>query len=380
MRGTTVRFQQQLARVRIEHRPLRFLEDESVVSFEPPHHSNQNHSTHLLVQLPRPHPVSPDMFRNSYDGDNTTIAPTGRLHQVEYALEAVKQGSAVVGMRSKTHAVLVALKRAPSELAAHQHKLLSIDSHIGIGFAGLTNDARVLSNYMRQLALSSRIVYSRPLPLSRIAGSLADRAQLNTMEYGRRPYGVGFLIIGHDAKGPHLYEFSPVGTCFEYHAMSLGARSQSAKTYLERKLDEYKDEEDVDKLVLHALSALRETLQQGKEVSTTSMRERGSEICSLTGTFTLLLLQQLEASSLSVALVGPGSHLSPAERLATGHSAEKFRIIEGDELKTNYLDKMEVRKGATNVNAPSAAEAGAAGDPSSGTQAAATDDVQMQDQ
>ncbi|PWN24106.1 N-terminal nucleophile aminohydrolase [Microstroma glucosiphilum] len=212
------------------------------------------------------------MFRNSYDSDATVISPQGRLHQVEYALEAVKQGSAVVGLRSKKHAVLVALKRAPSELASHQQKLLSIDSHLGIGFAGLTNDARVLSNYMRQLALSSRIVYARPLPLSRIAGSLADRAQLNTIEAGRRPYGVGFLIIGHDGLGPHLYEFSPVGTCFEYHAMSLGARSQSAKTYLERRLDEYKDEEDLEKVVLHGLYALRETLQQGKEVS---VRSRG---------------------------------------------------------------------------------------------------------
>lgn len=119
--------------------------------------------------------------------------------------EAVKQGSAVVGLRSKTHSVLVALKRAPSELAEHQQKLLTIDSHMGIGFAGLTNDARVLSNWMRQLALSSRMTYSRPLPLSRVAGALADRAQLNTMEYGRRPYGVGFLVAGYDALGPHLY-------------------------------------------------------------------------------------------------------------------------------------------------------------------------------
>lgn len=34
----------------------------------------------------------------------------GRLHQVDYALEAMKQGSATVGVKSKTHAVLVALK------------------------------------------------------------------------------------------------------------------------------------------------------------------------------------------------------------------------------------------------------------------------------
>ena len=50
------------------------------------------------------------MFRNQYDSDITTWSPQGRLHQIEYALEAVKQGSAVVGIQSKDAAVLVALK------------------------------------------------------------------------------------------------------------------------------------------------------------------------------------------------------------------------------------------------------------------------------
>ena len=39
------------------------------------------------------------------------------LLKVEYAMEAVKQGSATVGVKSNTHAVLVALKRASSELS-----------------------------------------------------------------------------------------------------------------------------------------------------------------------------------------------------------------------------------------------------------------------
>jgi hypothetical protein len=37
-------------------------------------------------------------------------SPQGRIFQVEYAAEAVKQGSVVVGIASKTHAVLVAIK------------------------------------------------------------------------------------------------------------------------------------------------------------------------------------------------------------------------------------------------------------------------------
>lgn len=38
------------------------------------------------------------------------MSTQGRIHQIEYAMEAVKQGSATVGLKSKTHAVLVALK------------------------------------------------------------------------------------------------------------------------------------------------------------------------------------------------------------------------------------------------------------------------------
>lgn len=37
-------------------------------------------------------------------------SPQGRVFQVEYAQEAVKQGSVVVGIVSKTHVVLAAIK------------------------------------------------------------------------------------------------------------------------------------------------------------------------------------------------------------------------------------------------------------------------------
>jgi 20S proteasome subunit alpha 6 len=53
------------------------------------------------------------MFRNNYDNDSVTFSPQGRIFQVEYASEAVKQGSVVVGLVSKTHAVLAAIKASP---------------------------------------------------------------------------------------------------------------------------------------------------------------------------------------------------------------------------------------------------------------------------
>ncbi|KAI8335075.1 nucleophile aminohydrolase, partial [Chlamydoabsidia padenii] len=206
------------------------------------------------------------MFRNQYDNDVTTFSPQGRIHQVEYAVEAVKQGSAAIGLRSNEHVVLLALKRSSGELASYQKKLIKIDDHMGIGIAGLTSDARVLSNFMRTEAMKSKMLYDRPLPVQRIVYSIGDKAQVNTQQYGRRPYGVGLLVSGYDETGPHLFECSPSGTVFEYHAMSIGARSQSAKTYLENNFDAFSNA-TLKELVRHGLQALRDTLQQDKELN-----------------------------------------------------------------------------------------------------------------
>lgn len=206
------------------------------------------------------------MFRNNYDNDSVTFSPQGRIFQVEYAQEAVKQGSVVVGIVSKTHAVLAAIKRNAEELSSYQKKVIPIDTHYGIALAGLASDARVLSNFMRQQSLSSRLTYDRPILLSDITSRIADRAQTNTQQYGRRPYGVGLLIAGVDARGPHLFEFQPSGVTQEMVACGIGARSQMARTYLERNLDEFEGSSR-EELIKHALRALKESLAQDKELT-----------------------------------------------------------------------------------------------------------------
>jgi len=286
------------------------------------------------------------MFRNSYDSDATTFSPQGRLHQVEYALEAVKQGSAAVGLRSDTHVVLLALKRSTGELASYQKKLIRIDDHIGIAIAGLTSDARVLSNFMRQQAMTERMLHARPIPVNRVVGSIADRAQVNTQQYGRRPYGVGFLVAGYDEAGPHLIEFTPSGTMLEYLAMSIGARSQSARTYLERHLSEFASC-DAEGLIMHGLKALRETLQQDKDLTgdNTSVgvispppeaRKDAEEDPSVLGLITKISIAQVPEWG----------------------TQKNFHILEGEDLKS-YLQKLgpkETSESRNDAAAPVATE------------------------
>ncbi|KAI4316835.1 hypothetical protein L6164_024774 [Bauhinia variegata] len=119
------------------------------------------------------------MFRNQYDTDVTTWSPAGRLFQVEYAMEAVKQGSAAIGLRSKTHVVLACVNKANSELSSHQKKIFKVDDHIGVAIAGLTADGRVLSRYMRSECINYSYTYESPLPVGRLVVQLADRAQVS---------------------------------------------------------------------------------------------------------------------------------------------------------------------------------------------------------
>ncbi|KAF9303591.1 hypothetical protein BGZ74_003435 [Mortierella antarctica] len=271
--------------------------------------NSQEHRTHVTTEAGQ----EDHCFRNQYDNDISTWSPQGRLHQIEYALEAVKQGSASVGLRSNTHVVLLALKRSSGELASHQQKLFRIDNHMGIAIAGLVSDARVLSNFMRTECMKSKMMYDRPMPGSRLVSLIGDKAQANTQNYGRRPYGVGLLVGSYDEDtGPHLYECLPNANCLEYFAVSIGAKSQSAKTYLEKFAKDFGDI-DMDALILHGLHALRETLQQDKE---------------------------LNLKNCSIGVVGKD---------------HDWEIIEGDRLKA-YLDQLESGSSSTSTGGAAAEE------------------------
>merc|ERR1712211_70320 len=156
--------------------------------------------------------------------------------------------------------------RASSDLSSHQKKILPIDDHVGISIAGLTADARSISRWMRAECMNSRYAHDSPLPVSRLLGDFGNKMQICTQRYGKRPYGVGLLVAGYDDNGPHIYQVCPSANYYDCKAMAIGARSQSARTYLEKNFDEFLDSE-LEALVAHGLRALRDTLPNEVDLS-----------------------------------------------------------------------------------------------------------------
>jgi 20S proteasome subunit alpha 6 len=120
----------------------------------------------------------------------------------------------------------------------------------------LTADARSLAKYMRSECLNHKYVYGTPIPPHQLMADLADKHQRTTQTYVRRPFGVGLLVASVDAAGsPHLYQTCPSGNLYEFYASAIGARSQSARTYLEKHHEAFPSAA-LDGLILHALQAL----------------------------------------------------------------------------------------------------------------------------
>lgn len=130
--------------------------------------------------------------------------------------------------------------------------------------SGLTADARLLCKYLRNECLSHKYTYNSAHPVQRLVQKVSEKSQHKTQSYGKRPYGVGLLVAGYDQAGPHLYETCPDGNHYEYVAHSIGARSQSARTYLENNAHLFSGCA-LDSLLLHALKALKSAVQEEKE-------------------------------------------------------------------------------------------------------------------
>ena len=206
--------------------------------------------------------------QQAYDRGITIFSPDGRLYQVEYAREAVKRGTASIGVRTEGGVVLAVDKRIRSELMERTsiEKIHKADDHVGIASAGHVADARQLIDFARQQSQVERVRYDEPIGVRTLTKNVTDHIQQYTQVGGARPFGVALLIAGVEDGEPRLFETDPSGTSNEWKAVAIGSNRGDIQEFLET---EYEADLDVDgaiDLALRALDVGREGALQGEGV------------------------------------------------------------------------------------------------------------------
>ncbi|CCC07553.1 hypothetical protein SMACR_06755 [Sordaria macrospora] len=233
-----------------------------------------------------------------YSFSLTTFSPSGKLVQIEYALNAVNQGVTALGIKATNGIVLATEKKSSSPLAdpSSLSKISLITPNIGMVYSGMGPDYRVLVDRARKVSHTGyKRIYNEYPPTRILVQDVARVMQEATQSGGVRPYGVSLLIAGWDEGilpeddiqeqkskdeivgddgetmkkatgktggilkgGPMLYQVDPSGSYFPWKATAIGKNATTAKTFLEKRYTEGLELEDA---VHIALLTLKETIE-----------------------------------------------------------------------------------------------------------------------
>merc|ERR1712028_154427 len=151
------------------------------------------------------------MGDSAYSFSLTTFSRTGKLLQIEYALNAVANGRTSLGICAKDGVVIATDKKLTSELVdiSDVHKVELLTPSCGVCYSGVGPDFRVLVHQARK----SSQVYLR------------------------------------------LYQVDPSGTYFSWKATAIGKNYVNAKNFLEKR---YTEDMELEDAIHTALLTLRE--------------------------------------------------------------------------------------------------------------------------
>ncbi|KAI9106329.1 nucleophile aminohydrolase [Phlyctochytrium arcticum] len=181
-----------------------------------------------------------------YSFSLTTFSPSGKLVQIEHALNAVSQGVTSIGIKATNGVVIATEKKTPTFLVddSSLEKVSTICGNIGIVYSGMGPDARVLLDKARKSAQEYKRVYHEEPPTVMLVKEVASVMQEFTQSGGVRPFGVSLLISGFDESGPALYQVDPSGSYWAWKASAIGKNMVNAKTFLEKRYNETMEIED----------------------------------------------------------------------------------------------------------------------------------------
>jgi len=197
------------------------------------------------------------MGESQYSFSLTTFSPSGKLVQIEYALNAVNAGATSLGIKASNGVVIATERKLPSILVDETtvQKISLLTPNIGVVYSGMGPDSRVLVRKARKQAQAYYRLYHEHIPVAQLVRETAAVMQEFTQSGGVRPFGVSLLMAGRDENGPQLYQIDPSGSYFAWKASAIGKNMTNAKTFLEKR---YADDMELEDAIHTALLTLKE--------------------------------------------------------------------------------------------------------------------------
>lgn len=197
------------------------------------------------------------MGESQYSFSLTTFSPSGKLVQIEYALNAVSAGTTSLGIKATNGVVIATEKKLRSSLVDDStvQRISTLTPNIGVAYSGMGPDSRVLVRKARKQAQAYYQLYKEQIPVAQLCREVATVMQEFTQSGGVRPFGVSLLLAGYDENGPQLYQIDPSGSYFAWKASAIGKNMTNAKTFLEKR---YSDDMEIEDAVHTALLTLKE--------------------------------------------------------------------------------------------------------------------------
>lgn len=175
-----------------------------------------------------------------FDRHITIFSPEGKLHQMEYAFQAVKtSGLNALAVRGADSVVCVTQKKVPDKLLdpSSVTSVYKITQGIGGIVVGKPADARAQVQRARYTAAEFKYKNGYDMPVEYLTHKLANNAQLYTQHAFMRASGtVGIFCAIDDEKGPQLYRVDPAGHYLGYRGCAAGPKEQEACNLLQTKL------------------------------------------------------------------------------------------------------------------------------------------------
>ena len=213
-------------------------------------------------------------------------------------------------------------------------KILALDTHVLMTFAGLQADARILTNKARIECQSHRLTVEDPVTTEYLARYVAGVQQKYTQSGGVRPFGISTLMIGFDKKAPtaqvkarwepKLYQTDPSGVFSEWKACAIGRSSKTVREFLEKNYPAVqesvaaKPETDEYEAVKLAVRALLEVVQTGA---------KNIEVAIMTCPY----------SKPAVAPAGPSQGAAPGDD-------DDDSAIHGKHVSVRHMEQDEIEK------------------------------------